>query len=60
MVTIHPKTDAANWIPLYNEVGARLHPELMEELEEIKPSRIGGPMLCRDWGDRGPWPTYPI
>ena len=29
----------------------------MAELDAIKRERIGGLMLCRDWGDRGPWPT---
>jgi hypothetical protein len=27
------------------------------ELDAIKRERIGGLMLCRDWGDRSPWPT---
>jgi hypothetical protein len=27
--------------------------------KEIGSQRIGGLMLCRDWGDRGPWPTWP-
>ena len=31
----------------------------MAELDAIKRERIGGLMLCRDWGDRGPWPTWP-
>jgi hypothetical protein len=31
----------------------------MAELDTIKRGRIGGLMLCRDWGDRGPWPTWP-
>ena len=26
----------------------------MAELDAIKRERIGGLMLCRDWGDRGP------
>jgi hypothetical protein len=25
----------------------------------LKRERIGGLMLCRDGGDRGPWPTWP-
>ena len=36
-----------------------LYPELMAELDAIKRERIGGLMLCRDWGERGPWPTWP-
>jgi len=31
----------------------------MGELDAIKRDRIGGSMLCRDWGNRGPWPTWP-
>jgi hypothetical protein len=31
----------------------------MAELDAIKRDRIGGLMLCRDWGERGPWPTWP-
>ena len=29
------------------------------ELDAIKRERIGGLMLVRDWGKRGPWPTWP-
>ena len=29
------------------------------ELDVIKRDRIGGLMLCRAWGNRGPWPTWP-
>ena len=31
----------------------------MSELDAIKRERIGGLMICRDWGDRAPWPTWP-
>ena len=31
----------------------------MAELDAIKRERIGGLMLCRDWGERGPWPRWP-
>ena len=31
----------------------------MAELDVIKRDRIGGLMLVRDWGKRGPWPTWP-
>ena len=41
------------------ETGAPLYPELMAELDALKRERIGGLMLRRDWGDRGPWPTWP-
>ena len=53
---VHEKTREEAWVPLFDEKGA-LYPELMAELDAIKRERIGGLMLCRDWGDRGPWPT---
>ena len=45
-------------MPLFDD-GVALYPELMAELDAIKRERIGGLMLCRDWGDRAPWPTWP-
>jgi hypothetical protein len=53
----HRKTENA-WIPLFDEAGSPLFPELMAELDAIKRDRIGGLMFRRDWGDFGPWPTY--
>jgi hypothetical protein len=53
---IDEKTRAESWIPLVDDAGAPLYPELMAELDTIKRERIGGLMLCRDWGERGPWP----
>ena len=38
---------------------AAIYPELMTELDAIKRQRIGDLMLCRDWGNRGPWPAWP-
>jgi hypothetical protein len=55
---IHHKTREENYVPLFKD-GLPLYPELMAELDAIKRERIGGLMLCRDWGDRGPWPTWP-
>jgi hypothetical protein len=54
---LHPKTDEENWVPLFDEAGAPLYPELMIELDAIKRERIGGLMIRRDWGDRRAWPT---
>ena len=54
---LHEKTHEENWVPLFDETGVPLYPELMAELDAIKRDRIGGLMLCRDWGDRRPWPT---
>jgi hypothetical protein len=56
---VHPKTDEEGWFPLFDDEGAQLYPELMAELDAIKRERIGGLMLCRDWHDRRPWPTWP-
>jgi hypothetical protein len=56
---IDEKTKRKSWIPLFDDAGAPLYPELMAELDAIKRERIGGLMLCRDWGERGPWPTWP-
>ena len=56
---IDEKTNAESWIPLFDDAGVPLYPELMAELDAIKRDRIGGLMLCRDWGNRGPWPTWP-
>jgi hypothetical protein len=53
------KTDQASWVPLFDEKGTPLYPELMAELDTLKRTRISGLMLCRDWGDRAPWPTWP-
>ena len=54
---IHHKTREENYVPLFKD-GVPLYPELMAELDAIKRKRIGGLMLCRNWGDR-PWPTWP-
>jgi hypothetical protein len=56
---LHVKTDEENWIPLFDDNGAPLYPELMAELDAIKRVRIGGLMLRRDWGGLAPWPTWP-
>jgi hypothetical protein len=57
---LHEKTDEESWVPLFDEkTGAPFFPELMAELDAIKRDRIGGLMLVRDWGERGPWPTWP-
>lgn len=56
---IDEKTNAESWIPLFDDAGVPLYPELVSELDAIKRDRIGGLMLCRDWGNRGPWPTWP-
>jgi hypothetical protein len=53
---LHVKTSEENWIPLFDDAGVPLYPELMAELDAIKRERIGGLMLCRDWGERAPWP----
>jgi hypothetical protein len=47
---LHVKTSEENWIPLFDDVGVPLYPELMSELDALKRERIGGLMLRRDWG----------
>jgi hypothetical protein len=54
---LHEKTREENWVPLFDESGAPLYPELMAELDALKRNRIGGLMLRRDWGDQPPWPS---
>jgi hypothetical protein len=56
---IDEKTKSESCIPLFDGAGVALYPELMAELDVIKRERIGGLMLRRDWGERGPWPTWP-
>jgi hypothetical protein len=56
---IDAKTSTESWIPLFDDAGVPLYPELMAQLDGIKRERIGGLLLCRDWGERGPWPTWP-
>lgn len=59
VLVVDEKTKSKSWIPLFDDAGAALYPELMLELDAIKRDRIGGLMLRRDWGARGPWPTWP-
>ncbi|BAS00594.1 hypothetical protein BV133_3000 [Blastochloris viridis] len=54
---LHPKNGEEAWIPLFDDAGVPLYPELMAELDALKRERIGGLMIRRDWGDRRPWPT---
>jgi hypothetical protein len=56
---IHAKTLEENWVPLLDEKGAAIYPELMAELDAIKRERIAGLMIRRDWGERAPWPVWP-
>lgn len=56
---VHEKTKEESWIPLFTDNSAPVYPELMAELDAIRRDRIGGLMLRRDWGERGPWPTWP-
>lgn len=61
-LVVHPKTGEEVWLPLFDEAGAALYPELMERLDEIKRGRISGLMLVRDWKDEEaghpvPWVT---
>ena len=52
---VHEKTGEQNWIPLFDDAGVPIYPELMKELDALKRERIGGLMLRRDWGELIPW-----
>jgi hypothetical protein len=41
---VHWKTREENWVPLYDNTGMPLYPELMAELDATKRERIGGLM----------------
>jgi hypothetical protein len=56
---IHAKTGEEAWVPLFDDKGVPLYPELQSELDAIKRERIAGLMIRRDWGDRAPWPVWP-
>jgi hypothetical protein len=56
---VDEKTKQVSWIPLFDDEGGALYPELMAELDAIKRECIGGLVLRRDWGTHGPWPTWP-
>jgi hypothetical protein len=56
---VDDKTKQESLIPLLDDAGVPLYPELMVELDAIKRERIGGLMLRRGWGEHGPWPTWP-
>ena len=47
----HEQTREENWIPLFDDAGVPLYPELMAELDAVTRERIGRLMLRRDWGD---------
>ena len=59
---IHPKNKKAVWVPLFDDAGEPLYPELMVRLDAIKATRIGGLTIVRDWKDDAakiplPWMT---
>jgi hypothetical protein len=55
---VHSKNEEQNWIPLFDKDGP-LYPELMNELDAIKRTRIAGVMIRRDKPPHDPWPTFP-
>jgi hypothetical protein len=62
VLIVHPKTGEEVWIPLLDDAGARLFPELMDRLDGLKRGRIAGPLIVRDWADEAaerpvPWIT---
>lgn len=59
---IHAKTSEEAWIPLFDETGSALYPELMTRLDALRSTRIAGLMIVRDWKDKdldapAPWVT---
>ena len=59
---VHPKNGEEVWVPLFEEQGTALFPELMARMDAIKRNRIGGLMFVRDWPDMKagvplPWAT---
>jgi len=48
---VHEKTREEAWVPLFDEDGAPLYPELMARLDAVKRSRVGV-LIMRDWKDR--------
>lgn len=59
---IHAKTREEAWIPLTDEAGAPLYPELVARLDAMRAGRIAGLMIVRDWKERdkeapSPWVT---
>jgi hypothetical protein len=59
---VHPKTSEEAWVPLFDEEGTAIYPELVARLDDIKRIRIGGLMIVRDWNDARakmplPWMT---
>ena len=60
---VHPKNGESVWIPLFDQAGAALFPELMARMDRLKANRVGnGLFFLRDWIDRRagvplPWAT---
>src|SRR5262249_8364323 len=56
---LHEKTGEESWIPLFDDAGVPLYPELMVELDALKRDRIGGLFGGRDLGGPPPPPPAP-
>jgi hypothetical protein len=59
---VHPKNGEEAWIPLFDEIGAPLFPELVAELDAIRQRTAAGVMIRRDHDHRRgkvpvPWTT---
>jgi hypothetical protein len=54
---LHTKTNEEAWIPLSNEEGEALFPDLVAELDEMRRKRIGGLLIVREGLAGTPWPT---
>jgi hypothetical protein len=50
---VHPKNGESVWVPLFDQSGQPLFPELMTRMDALKRDRIGaGLFFVRDWVDR--------
>lgn len=59
---VHEKTREEAWIPLLDDAGAALYPELTARLDHLRAGRIAGLLVVRDWRGAGedaprPWVT---
>jgi hypothetical protein len=49
---IHEKTREEAWIPLFDDDGSALYPELTSRLDALRAGRIAGLMIVRDWKEK--------
>jgi hypothetical protein len=62
VLVVHPKNGEEAWVPLFDNKGVPIYPELMARMDALKKDRVGGLFFVRDWPDRTakiqlPWAT---